>query len=213
MKERNVQYKAKAVITMGSQLLNSYRELMEDRFCCKVYDGYGCGGEGLNIAAQCENGSYHINEELMITEVDNREIVLTSLTNYAMPLIRYKPDDSVILGEKCSCGRDLQVIKKVIGRSHETVRTKRGDILVIEFFISAFEFIEGIVQYQVIQDTLDGVKLLLVVNNKYDRIVDEKKILDFITDAAGMDFKINISYVDKIPLEKNGKSRIIVSRL
>ena len=57
------------------------------------------------------------------------------------------------------------------------------------------------------------MKLLLVVNNKYDRIVDEKKILDFITDAAGMDFKINISYVDKIPLEKNGKSRIIVSRL
>jgi phenylacetate-CoA ligase len=149
----------------------------------------------------------------MITEVDNREIVITSLTNYAMPLIRYKPDDSVILGEKCSCGRDLQVIKKVIGRSHETVRTKRGDVLVIEFFISAFEFIEGIVQYQVIQDTLDGVKLLLVVNNKYDRIVDEKKILDFITDAVGMDFKINISYVDKIPLEKNGKSRIIVSRL
>jgi phenylacetate-CoA ligase len=213
MKERGLQYNAKAVITMGSKLTKQFRELIEDQFCCKVFDGYGCGGEGLNIAAQCEKGSYHTNDELIITEIVNGEIVITGLTNYAMPLIRYKPDDYVTMGDKCECGRALKVIKNVIGRSQEYVRTKSGSVLVVEFFISAFEFIDGIKQYKVLQNTLDGITLILVVNKSYNKTDAEKKIEEFILNSIGHDLKIDYQYVKAIPPDNNGKTKIIESRL
>lgn len=213
MEKNNIRYDAKAVITMGSKLLPSFRRRIEDRFRCKVYDGYGCGGEGLNIAAQCELGSYHINEELMIVETDNKEVAVTSLDKYAMPLIRYKPDDFVNLGKPCKCGRTLATFRNIEGRSHEIVKNKRGETFVIEFFISAFEHIEGIIQYKVIQDRIDRVKIQLIVDERFNKSADEKKIKEFIQNSTGKDLKVEYEYPNKINSTNSGKTMIIESKI
>jgi phenylacetate-CoA ligase len=213
MKEHKLTYNASAVIPMGSKLLPSFRKLIEDRFKCRVYDGYGCGGEGLNIAAQCELGNYHINEELMIVETDNNDIVVTSLDNYAMPLIRYKPDDRVTLGKQCECGKNLATLSNIEGRSHEVVKTRKGEVFVIEFFISAFEHLEGILQYKIIQESIDGIIIQLVVNESFNKEKDEKSIKEFIQNSTGKDLVINIQYVKKIVPEKSGKLNIIETKL
>ena len=48
-------------------------------------------------------------------------IVVTCLTNYAMPLLRYRLGDFAELGSDCSCGRGLPVLKRILGRERNSV--------------------------------------------------------------------------------------------
>jgi len=210
MIEKNVYCNCKGVITTGDALLPSFRKNIECRFLCKVYDEYGCGGEGLYIAAQCEEGSYHISDELMIVEVESGEVIVTSFNNYAMPLIRYKPGDLAVPGQ-CKCGRTLSVFKKINGRSHDVVKTIRGDILNSPFFETVFESISGVSQFQIIQKDMKGIMILIKKGGKYSKATAEKKIRQNITDAAGKPFDIDIVYVENILSEKNGKVKSIKS--
>ena len=52
------------------------------------------------------------------------QVVVTSLDNYLMPLIRYKIGDLAIKSNKmssCKCGRNLPIINKIIGRDTDVL--------------------------------------------------------------------------------------------
>jgi phenylacetate-CoA ligase len=213
MLQNGLTYKAKAIITTGDNLKSSYRKKIEDRFLCKVYDEFGCGGEGLYIAAQCEEKSYHINDELMITEVEDKEIVITSLNNYAMPLIRYKTDDFVTLGKKCKCNRRLTILNSLDGRTYELVRTRNGTTLNSPFFELLFESLKGVTQFKIIQKNLEGITVQIKKNNDFHKKRDEKKITQYITKPTGPDFKIEFEYVNNFHTDVVGKSRTIETML
>jgi len=213
MQEKGIHYDARAIITTGDNLLPRFRKTIETQFGAKIYDGYGCGGEGLNIAAQCSEGTYHINDELLITELVGKEIVLTSLNNFAMPLIRYKPNDLVIAGNRCKCGKKLAALNRIDGRSHDVIITPKGDILIIHFFTALFEYMEGIDKFKIIQNDLKGIIVRILKNSKYNTIKDEEKIRKYIRNSVGSNFNINFEYVNEIPFEKSGKIRFIESRL
>ena len=109
-------------------LLSNERRKIENVFGIKVTDRYGCEEVGL-IASECEEHSgMHLNiEHLFVEFVKNDgfladpgelgKIVLTDLTNRAMPLIRYQVEDvGVATDRKCACGRGLPIMSSVIGR-------------------------------------------------------------------------------------------------
>jgi phenylacetate-CoA ligase len=213
MSENNIFHKVKSIITTGDNLLPNFRKTIEKQFLCDVFDEYGCGGEGLPIAQQCCEGTYHMNDELMISEVINNELYITSLNNYAMPLIRYKIGDFVTINPDCKCGRHLSSLKSIDGRSHDIVRTKKGVRLVVHFFTVLFEYLEGINKFKVIQNDITGIKIQMVVDNKYSKKETEDKIIYAIQNAAGKNFDIRFEYLDEIPLEKTGKQKLIASKL
>ena len=100
----------KAIISLGDKLFSHYRKTIEDTFNTEIFDTYG-GAEGLMIAGECSEHRYHILSTHVYVEIldangdiapdgELGEVVVTSLDNYLMPLIRYKIGDLAIQSKK-----------------------------------------------------------------------------------------------------------------
>ncbi len=119
--ERGLKFAVKAVSTTAEPLLPEYRPVIRDAFGCEVYDQYGCGEIG-GIAYECDkHQGLHVTEERVLVETnDKNEVLLTDLDNFVMPFIRYWNGDEVeIASQKCTCGRNSKVIKKIRGRTSD----------------------------------------------------------------------------------------------
>ena len=110
------------------------RKEIEERLGLKGYNIYGLSeimGPGVSYECQEQNGS-HICEDHFYPEIINPEtgevlpegevgeLVFTSLTKEAFPLLRYRTRDLCVLTrKKCSCGRTLVKMAKPMGRSDD----------------------------------------------------------------------------------------------
>lgn len=115
---------------------NQMRQALEKKLKIKALDIYGLSEVmGPGVAMECEyQCGLHIFEDHFIAEVidpesgetlpygEKGELVLTTLTKEALPMIRYRTRDIVILHEEpCSCGRTLVRMEKVLGRTDDMV--------------------------------------------------------------------------------------------
>lgn len=58
------------------------------------------------LCVECEAGRFHVNEDQFLVEVENGELLLTTLVREAMPLLRYRTRMACeIVRDKCPCGR------------------------------------------------------------------------------------------------------------
>lgn len=212
-----------SIFTTAEMLLDYHRAVIERVFQCKVFDMYGCG-DGMGHACECEkHEGLHINHEASIMQIVDKqgkevktgeegEIVLTSLFDYAMPFIRYAPGDMAIKAEKpCSCGRNMPLIKKIIGRTTDIIKLSNGRIingLSIPFEVLTRE----LRQFQIIQTAPDEIKVLLLpkIEFRQNKIDEIKKMMDF---HCGQGINISVQIVDEIPLPKSGKFRYVVSEI
>ena len=110
------------------------RRDIEKTLGIKAYDIYGLteiSGPGVSFECSAQTGM-HINEDHFIAEIINPEtgevlpegevgeLVFTSLTKEAFPLLRYRTRDLCVLKrEKCSCGRTFIKMSKPLGRSDD----------------------------------------------------------------------------------------------
>ncbi len=110
------------------------RHDIEQTLGIKAYDIYGLTEtSGPGVAFECEEQTgMHINEDHFLAEIidpetgevlsegKKGELVFTSLTKEAFPLIRYRTRDICVLSrKKCSCGRTLIKMSKPMGRSDD----------------------------------------------------------------------------------------------
>ena len=110
------------------------RHNIEESLGIKAYDIYGLtetSGPGVAFEC-CEQSGMHINEDNFIPEIidpetgetlpegEKGELVFTSITKEAFPLLRYRTRDICVLSrKKCSCGRTLIKMAKPMGRSDD----------------------------------------------------------------------------------------------
>ena len=128
------QIKLKAGIFGAEAWTDEMRHDIEQKLGLKAYDIYGLTElSGPGVAFECEEQSgMHINEDHFIVETidpdtgavlpegSRGELVFTSITKTAFPLIRYRTKDIGILNrEKCSCGRTFVKMSKPMGRSDD----------------------------------------------------------------------------------------------
>ena len=211
-----------AIITHGEMLSGEMRQTIEKQFSCKVFDGYG--GEGMLIAMQCgEYDGYHLTAENLVVEFIKQnehvstgelgEIVLTDLTNYGMPFIRYKIGDvGKPSDDTCSCGRGLPLMQSIEGRVPDMIITPSGKVLIVHFFTGLFEHIEGVDQFQILQEKSDELIIRLVKNSKFND-TDEVRIIREVQEYAGEDVEIMIDFVEEIPVSRSGKRRFVISKV
>ncbi|MBR3419834.1 MAG: phenylacetate--CoA ligase [Oscillospiraceae bacterium] len=110
------------------------RRTIEQSLGIKAYDIYGLTeSSGPGVAFECcEQSGMHINEDHFIPEIIDPEtgevlpegtvgeLVFTSITKEAFPLLRYRTRDLCVLSrKKCSCGRTLIKMAKPMGRSDD----------------------------------------------------------------------------------------------
>ena len=126
--------KLKAGIFGAEAWTEEMRQDIQNKLGLKAYDIYGLtelSGPGVAYECEAQNGM-HINEDHFVVEIINPktgevlpdgekgELVFTSLTKEAFPLLRYRTKDLCVLyREKCSCGRTFVRMHKPMGRSDD----------------------------------------------------------------------------------------------
>ena len=162
------------VFTGAEVLEDSLRERVRRQLGVEIADNYG--STEAFIAWQCPSGSYHLNAEHVLVEVVDDagravapgtlgRVLVTTLENYLMPLIRYEIGDHAIPTEaQCSCGRTLPVFGRVLGRTMNLFRKQDGSYaaswMVInplrEFEMKQFQITQKLVDWFIIRYVADG---------------------------------------------------------
>ena len=204
-----------AVISSAETLYPKNRKLIEEVLHTKVFNRYGSREVG-NVAHECEKHSgLHINAESYIVEIipergskGKGRLIVTNLTNFAMPFIRYDTEDyATPSGKECSCGRGLPLIANIEGRVTDFIILPNGKDLSYLFFNYFFEqFGAYLLQFQIIQDKRDHIILSIVPTAKYNK-KKEKEILRGLSKKLGQKMRITVEKVVSIEKEKSGKLR------
>lgn len=212
----------KAVFTTSEKLYPYMRLSISKAFKCDVFDGYGLFDGGIS-ANECNHHSgLHIDTEGAIMEIidDNGKqlingegtVLATSLHNYALPFIRYNTGDLAAISiESCKCGRKLQLLKYVIGRSVDFLITPEGKNVHGWFFDYIQKTIYGIKEYQVVQDSLEKINFKIVRDKDFDQNAPNK-ISEFIRQKSS-NWMVEVEFVDKIERTGAGKFKFIINNL
>ncbi|UYN85588.1 MAG: phenylacetate--CoA ligase family protein [Cyclobacteriaceae bacterium] len=209
-----------AVITSSEKLTPQMREVFAEVYGCKTYDSWS-GVEACGLVSECEHGSLHISPDLGILEVldddgkpvepgETGEVVCTGLINFDQPLIRYRIGDRMQVGKgKCTCGREMPVIKEIVGRLEDTVIGKDGRAMVR--FHGIFVGLPNVVEAQVIQEELDAFTIRVVTTGKLTE--EEIATIRQRMESQLGPIRLNVEPVSSIPRNANGKFQAVISKV
>lgn len=212
--------------TVGETLTDQVRDLLTQSWKTKVTDVYSCEEAGY-LALQCpQTDHYHVQSENVLLEIVDEEgkacppgkmgqVLITTLHNFATPLIRYEVGDMAEFGEPCACGRGLPVIRKIHGRKRNRLQLPSGQ--------SVFPYLGEhgettrqtgvkVHQFQCIQHSLEEVELKLVVERPFTED-EQARVAERMQVHLGHPFRIVFSFPDAIPLGPTGKFEEFISHL
>jgi phenylacetate-CoA ligase len=208
----------KSIIAM-SEALNSYtKTTMEKYFGCQVVSRYSNVENG--ILAQQKKGNdeiFSLNTASYYFEVlelgskqpvllgEPGRIVITDLYNYAMPMIRYDTGDIGVLDEN-ELGK--MVLKKVEGRRMDMIFDTNGKLVSSFVITNNMWKYEEIKQYQFIQESKNSYCFKINSNDKFNR---ESELIHEFSGYFGPDAKIQVEYVNEIPLLSSGKRKKVLN--
>lgn len=213
------------VISTSMMLLKHERELIEQVFHVKVFNRYGCEEVGL-IASECDqHDGMHINASHVLVECLDDEgnpvpygepgkIVVTDFNNRGMPLIRYRVEDvGVLTQEKCTCGRQTTLLKRLEGRVADflidTNGTLVGGVSLVERTLTK---VSGVEQMQLVQQSRDEITVNRVKGADFSPHTD-RLLLDEL--KASFTGPISFVLIDRkvIDQENNGKYRFSICKV
>lgn len=209
------------VRTLGETLHPGLRERCA-AFGLGVTDLYSSQETGI-IATQCPvSGLYHTQDENLIVEVldaqgrpcapgETGRVVITDLSNYATPLIRYEIRDYAEVGPACPCGRGLGTLKRILGRRRNMVTLPDGSKHWPLVGAHHYRDIADIRQYQVVQHSVEDLEVRLVVGGKIGA-VEKAGLTERIHAAIGHPFPLRFSYFEReLPGTAGGKFEEFIS--
>jgi len=192
------------------------RDVIEDRTGIIATDNYGLSEVmGPGVAGEClEKSGLHLNEDHFIPEIidpesgkilppgEMGELVLTTVTREAMPLIRYRTSDITrLLNDQCACGRTLVRMEKVRGRTDDMLIVRGINVYPSQVEEVLFEF-EGVTpHYQILltrEGAMDSMTVLVEVNETlfFDEMKKQRDMLtevsDRINNALGITAKVKL---------------------
>lgn len=212
-----------AIITTFELLTPSVDDLLQEVFRCPVYTQYGAS-ETPDIAVECEHHNLHVRPDNVLVEVlrDGRpaepdelgRVVVTALTNFNMPFIRYDIGDVIAGGDgPCPCGRNSETLGRVQGRAGDLLRTgAAGDILTPLQADAMFRGLPGIAAYQLVQRTESDYDVAILPDDPGGR-VDEDALRRRGRSLIGEGSRFQIEHVAQIMPEKSWKFRFVCSDL
>ncbi len=177
-----------AISLNSEMILPQDRAEIERKFNCPAYDEYSSVEMGF-IASMCRKKKNHVFTDNVILEIldaqghparpgERGEIVLTSLTNYAMPFIRYRIGDYSYFPENrtCSCGLPFPVIGPIEGRKDDSFVLTDGTT------IPAWKI------YEVVERPLEDFGMDKLVLTDFYMVQRKKDLADFYY-VKGPDFE------------------------
>jgi phenylacetate-CoA ligase len=217
-------HRPRGIITTAMVLHDWQRRRIEATFGCPVTNRYGCEEVSL-IACECEaHSGLHVNADSVLVETvrDGRpappgvpgSIVVTDLSNLAMPLIRYQIGDVGALADRaCPCGRGLPLLESVEGREADYVVTADGRLVSGISLTENFALlVPGVAQIQIVQEQVRRFRFRVVRDADWGP-ASERKLAELVAERFGRDTRHECEFVDVIPQEPSGKYRFCISHV
>lgn len=227
--------KLKAGIFGAEAWSEEMRRDIENKLGIKAYDIYGLTEiSGPGVAYECsEQNGMHINEDHFIAEIidpvtgevlpegSKGELVFTSITKEAFPLIRYRTRDICILNrEKCSCGRTFVKMCKPMGRSDDMLIVKGVNVFPSQIETVLLE--QGYTaNYQIVVDRVNNSDTLeVLVEMSADNFSDslgkitemEKNLVAALKTMLGIFAKVRLVAPKSIERSEGKAVRVIDKR-
>ena len=193
------------------------------RFGCRLIDHYS-HWERCGSICQCPHGRYHADNDYGFHEIIDADgqparpgeigrLVATSLHNRAMPLFRYNTRDLAAWSAEtdCPCGSRFPIIERIEGRIEDVVLTPEGRL--VGRLDAAFKFSPHIRLAQLIQESVELLRVLLVCDVEYNETEDEAPLMQELRARLGPAIEIRIEKVADIPRTPMGKLRFVVSKV
>ena len=237
IEERGIkdQIKLKAGIFGAEAWSEEMRQDIQKKLGIKAYDIYGLtetSGPGVAFEC-CEQTGMHINEDHFIAEIidpetgevlpegSKGELVFTSITKEAFPLLRYRTKDICVLTrKKCSCGRTHVKMSKPMGRSDDLLIVNGVNVFPSQIETVLLE--QGYpANYQIIVDRVNHSDTLeIMVEMSPDKFSDslaeitemEKKLVDALKSMLGIYAKVRLVAPKSITRSEGKAVRVIDKR-
>lgn len=181
------------------------------KYGCSVFTHYGMTEMGYGGGVECEalNG-YHMREGDLYFEIINPdtgkavengqygEVVFTTLTRQAMPLIRYRTGDIAAFSfTTCPCGTFLNTMKKVQGRMDNRVELRENRFIYLRELDEVVLSFEDIMDYKAYVDVKGKLILEMVVQheNAFQRIKGEaaRKVQEILYHKLGTGLNVEVT--------------------
>ena len=210
------------VFTGGEVLEDSIRDRTRRTFGVEISDNYG--STEAFLAWQCPRGSYHVNSEHVLVELVDESgravppggigrVLVTTLENHLMPLIRYDLGDyTVAVEERCPCGRTLPLIGKILGRGINLFRLPGGRLLSPWRVVESLKELPDVKQVQVHQQAIDRYVVRFVAESSLEPGI-ERSIRKGFLEIVGDDASVTFERVADIPRSAGGKFMAALSTL
>jgi len=208
----------KAVVCTGEMLLPEYREAIQAVFNCPVVNEYGSTENG-TIAFECRHGRLHLAAHNLIVEFlrdgepvadgEAGEVVLTELHSRSIPFLRYRIGDMgrPLSGARCDCGSGLPLMDVAQGRVDSFII--RPDGALVYDAILAYVLKGKVHQFQGQQ--INSSTIVLRIKPKKDVPETwEQEVRRKLSEYLGAAMRVEIEYVEQIPIEKTGKFRYFI---
>jgi len=211
----------RTIETGAEKLYPEQKQLIEEIFGCSAFEQYG-SREMPAIACECEyHHGMHVFSDLRIVEIikndkpvlpgEEGSIVITDLTNYVMPLIRYEIGDVGKWSNRiCECGRGFPILEEVIGRTMNLFPLPDGRFIYGGYFNHFFFNTKGIRSFQVHQKAVDFIEIIIEPNKEFKPHVADD-IIRRISEMLGDNVRMNWRIVDKIEPLSSGKQHFTIS--
>jgi phenylacetate-CoA ligase len=214
---------------------DAMRKELEGKLNIVATDNYGLSEVmGPGVAGEClERNGLHINEDHFIVEIidpetlkpvepgEVGELVITTLTKEAFPVIRYRTRDlSRLITDECPCGRTLKRIEKIMGRTDDMLIIKGVNVFPSQIERVLFEIDGTEPHYQIIIErdgALDKTTVLVEATEEmfFDEMKMQKALIDKINKAfvSELGIGLNVKLVEKKTIERSeGKAKRVIDK-
>lgn len=204
----------KGVYSTAEVLYEHQRETMERAFSCRVYNQYG-SREIPNIGLECSQGNLHVFTDMVylesISQGDTDKLIITSLTNRVMPLIRYEIGDSGRLKPgDCPCGSPFPMLEMEFCRSNDIITTPNGNHVYPAYFNRLLDGVSGIQQYQFTQIEWHKIRLNIQTSTAIQPEL-ESALQRKLQQELDPQLHLEIVRVAKIARTRSGKHRFVIN--
>jgi phenylacetate-CoA ligase len=216
----------RAIMTSAGTLYPFMREKIEEVFRCKVFNRYGSREVGDIACEHPGSGGLWVAPWGCYVEIVDEygrpvppgvegDILVTSLANFSMPLIRYKIGDRGVLSTDSTTPSGLrgQILLKVSGRNVDMFKCRDGTLIDGEYFTHLLYFRDWVRKFQFVQKDFDIVAVNMV---KADGEVPEGDLEDIgrkIQVLLGKGCRVEYNFVEDISPSPSGKYRYTISEV
>lgn len=211
------------------------RHEINEKLGIRATDNYGLSEVmGPGVAGECQEcNGLHINEDHFLLEVidpdtlepvapgEVGELVVTTLTKEAFPMIRYRTRDLTrLIPEVCPCGRTFTRMERIKGRTDDMLIIKGVNVFPLQIEKVLLEIEGTSPHYQIIierENHNDKMTVLVEVNESlfFDEMKRQRQLVDHIKAklSSELGLRVNIKLVEEKTLERSeGKAQRVIDK-